>query len=118
MIYIIMKNILFASLLAILTTSVCAEPVSRQIRFMCGSAQDVESTMEKYGEKIVVATLAPNQRTVNLLYMNFETQTSSWFIHDLATDEYCMMGVGDRIHIPDESPLNLGTGLGAKTIYK
>ena len=112
-----MNKILAAILLAILSTSVNAEPRARQIRFMCGSLEDLQMTMEKYGEKMVVATQAPNQKTINLLYINFETQTSSWFVHDLETDEYCMMGVGDKIYIPQESPLNKSTGIGTKINY-
>jgi hypothetical protein len=113
-----MKTLLAAILLATLATAAIAEPRSRQIRFMCGSFEDVEITMEKYGEKLVMATQSPNQQTVNLVYANFETQTTSWFIHDLQTDEYCMLGVGDKIYIPDDSVLNKGTGTGLRTSYK
>jgi hypothetical protein len=112
-------NKLFVSILLITLTSIAAaEPRSRKIQSMCGSFEDVQLTMEKYGEKLVIATQSPNEKTVNLLYANFETQTTSWFIHDLQTDEYCMLGVGDKIYIPDTSPLNTGTGIGKKIIYK
>jgi len=117
-IYISMKNLLAAILLATIATVAIAEPRSRQIRFMCGSFEDVEVTMEKYGEKLVMATQSPNEQTVNLVYANFETQTTSWFIHDLQTDEYCMVGVGNKIYVPDESPLKQGIGLGVRIIYK
>lgn len=113
-----MKTLLAAILLATIASAAIAEPRSRQIRFMCGSVEDVNSTMEKYGEKLVIATQAPNEETVNLLYVNLETQTSSWFIHDLRTDEYCMMGVGKAVYIPDESPLQKGTGIGTRINYK
>jgi len=113
-----MKNLLAAILLATLTSAATAEPRSRQIRFMCGSFEDVEATMKKYGETMVLATQAPNELTVNLLYVNFETRTSSWFIHDLQTDEYCMMGVGKEIYIPDDSPLKDNTITGTRIIYK
>jgi hypothetical protein len=113
-----MKKILAAILLATTALAATAEPRSRQIRFMCGSFEDVEITMEKYGEKLVMATQSPNEQTVNLVYANFETETTSWFIHDLNTDEYCMVGVGKRIYIPDDSVLNKGIGLGTKTLYK
>jgi hypothetical protein len=113
-----MKKILAAILLATTALAATAEPRSRQIRFMCGSFEDVELTMEKYGEKLVMATQSPNEQTVNLVYANFETHTTSWFIHDLQTDEYCMLGVGNKIYIPDESPLKQGVGLGVRTIYK
>jgi deoxyribodipyrimidine photolyase len=112
-----MKNHLAAILLATLATTSIAEPRSRQVRFMCGSLQDVQVTMEKYGEKLVIATQAPNETTVNLLYVNFETQTSSWFLHDVDTDEYCMMGVGKAVLIPDGSPLQKGTGIGTKVSH-
>ena len=113
-----MKNFLATILLATIALAANAEPRSRQIKFMCGSFEDVEVTMEKYGEKMVLATQAPSEETVNILYANFETQTTSWFIHDLRTDEYCMMGVGKAIYIPDESPLQKGTGIGTRINYK
>jgi hypothetical protein len=112
-----MKNILAAILLATMASSVSAEPRSRQVKSMCGSFEDVEATMEKYGEKMVIATQAPNELTVNLLYVNFETHTSSWFIHDLQTDEYCMIGVGKEIYTPKESPLN-NLSIGTRVTYK
>jgi len=58
-----------------------------------------------------------NDDTIYVRTLNFETETSSWFVHDLTTDEYCMMGVGKKVYIPDGSPLNQGTGLGVKTLY-
>ena len=112
-----MKTLIAAILLVTITLTASAEPRTRQIRFMCGSLGEVEMTMEKYGEKLVMATQAPNELTVNLLYVNFETHTSSWFIHDLQTDEYCMMGVGKEIYIPDESPLK-NTPIGTRVNYR
>ena len=111
-----MKIIMAATLLAFAVTAQ-AEPRSRQVKAMCGSFEDVEATMEKYGEKLVIATQAPNELTVNLLYVNFETHTSSWFIHDLQTDEYCMIGVGKEIYTPKESPLN-NLSIGTRVTYK
>lgn len=113
-----MKNLLAAILLATTALAAAAEPRTRQIQAMCGSFEDVEATMEKYGETLIMATQAPNEQTVNLVYANFETETTSWFIHDLRTDEYCMMGVGKKIYIPDESPLKKNIGLGIRTLYK
>lgn len=113
-----MNKLLAAILLAITASAAIAEPHSRQIRFMCGSLEDVEATMQKYNEKLIIATQAPNEETINLLYANFETQTTSWFIHNLRTDEYCMMGVGKAIYIPEESPLQKGTGIGTRINYK
>ena len=75
------------------------------------------ATMEKYGEYLVIGSIAPNKKTANLLFVNFETQTTSWFIHDIQADEYCMIGVGDELIIPDDSPLK-DTPLGTKTIFK
>jgi hypothetical protein len=113
-----MNKFLAAILLAITAMAATAEPRSRQIQLMCGSFEDVEVTMERYGEKLIMATQAPNEQTVNLVYANFETQTTSWFVHDLRTDEYCMVGVGKRIHIPDDSVLKQGIGVGTRIIYK
>lgn len=111
-----MKKILAAILLATIAAATNAEPRSRQVKYMCGSLEEVKATMEKYGEQLVMASVAPNKLTINILYVNFETQTSSWFVHDLETDEFCMMGIGDNLLIPKDSPLNLGTGL--RTVYK
>jgi pyridoxal/pyridoxine/pyridoxamine kinase len=111
-----MKTLLAAILLATLTTASSAEPISRQIRLMCGSLEDVQATMEKYGEKLIVASLAPNKKTVNMVYINIDSQTSSWFIHDIDSDMYCMSGVGDNLLIPKDSPLN--QGIGERTSYK
>lgn len=113
-----MKTLLAAILLATTALAAYAEPRPRKIQMMCGSFEDVEATMQKYDEKMVLATQAPNEETVNILYVNFETQTSSWFIHDLRTDEYCMVGVGKAVYIPDESELKKGTGVGLKITYK
>lgn len=113
-----MKTILAAILLATVVTAATAEPRSRKLQVMCGTFEDVELTMEKYGEKLVMATQSPNEQTVNLVYANFETETTSWFVHDLTTDEYCMVGVGKKIYIPDTSPLRQGIGLGTRTLYK
>lgn len=113
-----MSKILAAILLATVATASIAEPESRKLQVMCGSVEEVNITMQKYGEKLVLATQAPNEQTVNLLYVNFETETSSWFIHDLQTDQYCMVGIGKRIYIPDISPLKQGTGLGTKINFK
>lgn len=112
------KSIIGAILLIALSSTANSEPRPRKIQMMCGSFEDAEATTQKYGEKMVIATQAPNEQTVNLLYVNFETQTSSWFIHDLNTDEYCMVGVGKAIYIPDESELKKDTGVGLKVTYK
>lgn len=113
-----MKNLLAAILLATLAITAGAEPVTRQMRLVCGSLEDVQATMEKYGETLVMATQAPDKQSVNMVYVNFQTQTSSWFRYDLRADEYCMTGVGESIYIPDDSPLKQEIGLGTKVIYK
>ena len=118
MIYTFMNKILAAILLVTLAATVQAAPRPRQIQMMCGSYEDMEVTVEKYGEELIMATQAPNELTVNLVYANFETETTSWFIHDLQTDEYCMVGVGKRIFIPDNSVLKKGMGIGTRITYK
>jgi hypothetical protein len=113
-----MNKILAAILLATTASAATADPRPRQIRMMCGSFEDAEVTTQRYGEKLIMATQSPNEQVVNLVYANFETETTSWFIHDLQTDEYCMMGVGKRIYIPDNSVLKKGIGVGLRTAYK
>jgi hypothetical protein len=112
-----MNKLLAATLLASIAVAATAAPRTRQIQVMCGSFEDVKNTMEKYGEKMVIATQAPNEQTVNMIYANFETKTTSWFVHDLRTDEYCMMGVGKEIYIPEDSPLK-DAPIGIRTKYK
>ena len=113
-----MDKLLAAILLVTTALAATADPRPRQIRMMCGSFEDAEITTQRYGEKLIMATQSPNEQVVNLVYSNFETETTSWFIHDLQTDEYCMVGVGKRIYIPDDSPLNNKTGVGIRIIYK
>jgi hypothetical protein len=113
-----MKTLIAAILLATTALAAIAEPRTRQVRFVCASFEELEITMEKYGEKMVIATQSPNERTVNILYANFETQTTSWILHELETDEYCMVGIGKAIHIPEGSPIKEETELGTKIIYK
>jgi len=113
-----MIKTLTAILLATLAFTAGAEPVTRQVRLVCGSLEDVQATMEKYDETLLMVTQAPNELTVNLIYVNFETETSSWFIHDLQTNEYCVVGVGQRIYVPDESALKKGIGIETRIIYK
>jgi hypothetical protein len=112
-----MNKLLAAILLASIASAATSQTRSRQIQMMCGSFADVEATMEKYGEKLIMATQAPNEQTVNMVYANFETKTTSWFVHDLRTDEYCMMGVGKEIYIPEDSPLK-DAPIGTKIKYK
>lgn len=112
------KNVIGAILLATLSLTVNAEPRSKQVKFVCASFEDLEATIERYGEKMVMATQAPNELTVNMLYVNLETQTSSWVLHDLRTDEYCMVGVGKAIYIPNDSPLKQDSVKGTRIIYK
>ena len=113
-----MTKILLAILLALAAAAAIADPRPRQIRMMCGSFEDAEITTQRYGEKLIMATQSPNEQVVNLVYANFETENTSWFIHDLQTDEYCMMGVGKRIYIPDTSPLKENSKFGTRIIYK
>ena len=113
-----MNKILAAILLATTVTAANAEPRQRKLQVMCGSFEEVEITINKYGEKLIMATQAPNEKTVNLVYVNFDTETTSWFVHDLETDEYCMVGVGKRIYIPDSNGLKQGIGLETRINYK
>lgn len=109
-----MKKLLLAATLLATFTTAQAEPKSRQVRFMCGSYEELQMTVEKYGEKLVVVSLSPDERVENYLYVNFQTSTSSWIIHDRKTNDFCMMGVGELLYIPDDSPLK-DAPIGEKT---
>lgn len=113
-----MNKLLAAILLATTALVAHAESRVRRIEVMCGSIEDVQKTMEKYNEKLVMMSLAPNQQTVNLVFANFETQTTSWFVQDLESNEYCMIGIGNGIIIPKESPLSKSIGIGTKINLK
>lgn len=112
-----MKNLYLAAiLLAALTQTAFAEPQQKTIRFMCGSKEEWFMTADKYGEDLVVAAPAPNGETIISLWANFATGTSSWVTQVIKTDEWCMMGIGDKLMIPKDSPLD-GT-VGTKVNYK
>ena len=95
-----MKNLFLCILFLVISSIANAEPHPRQIRYMCASFEELEMTLDKYGEKLVIATRAPNGQSVNMLFVNFKTQTSSWIVRNLQTDEYCMIGAGDNLLIP------------------
>lgn len=99
-----MKTLLAATLLAI-TVSANADTRPRLIQTMCGSYEDMITTMETYGEELVIASMSANKKTVNMVWVNFKTKTSTWFIHDKEKNEYCMAGTGEDLMIPKDSPL-------------
>lgn len=98
-------NKLLAAILLVTSFATYAEPRSRQVKFMCGSHEELKMTVEQYKEDLVLVSLSPDESIENYLYVNFQTSTTSWIIHDRKTDDFCMMGVGDKLYIPDDSPL-------------
>jgi hypothetical protein len=113
---IFMKTLLATTLLVVCVTAQ-ATPRERNLQVMCGSKQEWTMTAEKYGEELVMAAPAPNKETIISLWANFITGTSSWVTHVVATDEWCMMGIGDELLIPKDSPLN-DKPIGTRTIFK
>jgi hypothetical protein len=111
-----MKPYLAAILLALIAHSAYAEPRQKTIQFMCGSKEEWFMTADKYGEELVLATPAPNSETIISLWVNFNTGTSSWITQVIQTDEWCMMGIGQQLMIPKDSPLN--STIGTKVNYK
>ncbi len=94
-----------------------AEPHSKTIRFMCGSREEWLLTAEKYNEDLVLAAPSPNKETVISLWVNFETGSSSWITQIVETDEWCMTGLGDKVLIPEGSPLK-DSPIGKRVTFK
>lgn len=113
-----MRTIAAAILLATCVTAQ-AELHEKNIKVMCGSAEELNLTVEKYAESAILyaAAKADPQQITYGVYVNFKSGTSSWIAHLGPTDEYCMIGMGDQIHIPKSSPL-IDAPIGTKTNYK
>jgi spore coat protein U-like protein len=103
-----MKTLLAATLLAIAATAT-AEPHERTFKVMCGNAAEIRVTLDKYQEQTVLLaeTLGagnPAEEIVYSLWANHSTGTSSW-LAQIGDDEYCMIGMGNNIVLPENSPL-------------
>lgn len=77
-----------------------AEVQERMIRVFCGSEADLTLTIEKYKEKPII--LATNSSDMMYsVWVNLETQTSTWIVKAPEPNTYCVMGVGESLNIFD-----------------
>lgn len=110
-----MKTILAAILLA---TTVTAQAVTnKDMKVVCGSQEEMAATLEVYQEVPYILGVNKESGVVLSLWVNMKTGTSSWVSKLVATNEYCMIGVGSQIVIPEGSPLQ-DVPVGTRTIFK
>lgn len=110
-----MKTIMAAILLA--TTVTATAVTNRDMKVVCGSQDEMAATLEVYQEIPYILGVSKESGVVLSLWVNMTTGTSSWVTKLVATNEYCMIGVGSQIVIPDGSPLQ-DLPVGTRTIFK
>jgi hypothetical protein len=110
-----MKTFMAATLLA---TSFAAQAVTeRNMKVICGSQEEMAATLEVYQEIPYIVGVNKESGTLLSLWVNMKTGTSSWVTKLVATNEFCMIGVGTEVIIPKESPLQ-EVPVGTRTIFK
>ena len=110
-----MKTFMAAILLA---TTVTAQAVTeRNMKVVCGSQEEMAATLEVYQEIPYIVGVNKESGVILSLWVNMKTGTSSWVTKLMATNEYCMIGVGAEVIIPKESPLQ-EVPVGTRIIFK
>jgi hypothetical protein len=110
-----MKTFMAATLLA---TSFAAQAVTeRNMKVVCGSQEEMAATLEVYQEIPYIVGVNKESGVFLSLWVNMKTGTSSWVTKLMATNEYCMIGVGTEVIVPKESPLQ-DVPVGTRIIFK
>ena len=110
-----MKTFVAAILLA---TVVNAPAVTnRDMKVVCGTPEEMAVTLEVYQEIPYLVGVNKESGTMLSLWVNMKTGTSSWVTKIMATNEFCMMGVGTEVIVPKESPLQ-EVPVGTRVIFK
>lgn len=110
-----MKTFMAAILLA---TTVTAQAVTeKNMKIVCGSQEEMAATLEVYQEIPYIVGVNKESGMVLSLWVNMKTGTSSWVTKLVATNEFCMMGVGTQVVIPEGSPLQ-DVPVGTRIIFK
>ena len=110
-----MKTFVAAILLA---TVVNAPAVTnKDMKVVCGTQEEMAATLEVYQEVPYILGVNKESGVVLSLWVNMKTGTTSWVIKLVATNEYCMMGVGTQVVIPEDSPLQ-DVPVGTRVIFK
>ncbi len=110
-------NKLLASILLATSVTAYAEKELRSLSVVCGSQEEMASTLEAYQEVPYIVGVNKESGLLLSLWVNMKTGTSSWVSKIVATNEYCMMGIGTEVIIPKDSPLQ-EIPVGTRIIFK
>ena len=94
-------KILFLLLLSLVSVKANAEITSRSMKIACGTDAELRLTLKNYKEMPVIFSYNTNANYVYSLFVNFETETSTWVVKLAEENTYCVLGVGDKIDIPN-----------------
>ena len=92
---------LFLLLLSLVSVKANAEITSRSMKIACGTDAELRFTLKNYKEMPVIFSYNTNANYVYSLFVNFETETSTWVVKLAEENTYCVLGVGDKIDIPN-----------------
>ena len=95
-----MKNLLLLLLLAFSITANAAV-TTREMKVMCGTDAELQLTLKNYKEMPVIFSYNTNANYIYSLFVNFETETSTWVVKLSEENTYCVLGVGDKIDVPN-----------------
>jgi hypothetical protein len=110
-----MKTFMAAILLATVATTQAV--TERNMKVICGTQEEMAATLEVYQEIPYLVGVNKESGTMLSLWVNMKTGTSSWVTKIMATNEFCMMGVGTEVIVPKESPLQ-EVPVGTRVIFK
>jgi hypothetical protein len=94
-----MKNLLLLLLLAV-SAKAQAAVTTREVKVMCGTDAELRLTLKNYKEMPVLFAYNTDANYIYSLFVNFETETSTWVIKLAEENTYCVLGVGDKLDIP------------------
>ena len=89
----------------------------RDVKVICGTQEEMAVTLEVYQEIPYLVGVNKESGTMLSLWVNMKTGTSSWVTKIMATNEFCMMGVGTEVIVPKGSPLQ-DVPVGTRVIFK
>ena len=110
-----MKTFMAAILLATVATTQAV--TERDMKVICGTQEEMAATLEVYQEVPYLVGVNKQDGVLHSLWVNMKTGTSSWVTKIMATNEFCMMGVGTEVIIPKDSPLQQ-VPVGTRIIFK
>ena len=110
-----MKTFVAAILLATVVNSQAV--TNRDMKVVCGTQEEMAATLEVYQELPYILGINKESGVVLSLWVNMKTGTTSWITKLVATNEYCMIGVGTEVVIPKDSPLQ-DVPVGTRIIFK